>query len=95
MITVQNSQFFLSGEVTQATAARHLQQGILLLKQHTGAVTLDLSQITLADSTVVSLLAHFSRACAAKKIAFSTKNIPPKVQNLLALYGLNSLLTHT
>ena len=56
-----------------------------------GDACLDLSGITRADSSAVSVLLSWERYAREKGIALRVSHVPPSLESLLVLYGVRSL----
>jgi len=74
--------------VQDATAA--LDQGFAAIKA--GQTIFDLGAIETADSSAVAVLLAWKRAALKSGAALSYVNVPPGLQSLAALYGVDEFL---
>jgi phospholipid transport system transporter-binding protein len=80
----------VSGPVTLATAARLLDEG----RQHLaeGVRSVDFSEVTEMDSTLLALSLAWLREARAAKRDIAFVNPPEALQTLSRLYGVETLL---
>jgi phospholipid transport system transporter-binding protein len=80
----------VSGPVTLATAARLLDEGRLHLAE--GVRSVDFSEVTEMDSTLLALSLAWLRDARAAKREIAFVNPPDALQTLSRLYGVEHLL---
>jgi phospholipid transport system transporter-binding protein len=80
----------VSGPVTLATAARLLDEGRLHLAE--GVRSVDFSEVTEMDSTLLALSLAWLRDARAAKREIAFVNPPDALQTLSRLYGVENLL---
>ncbi len=80
----------LAGPLTLDTASRHI--GALDAVSGKEPVTVDLSQVTEADSAAVALLLAWTRKAAAQEQEIGFACVPAGLRSLIAVYGLTGLL---
>ena len=90
MIRREGRKITVSGPATLATAARLLEEG----RQHLaeGVRSVDLSEVTELDSTLLALILAWLRDARAAKRELSFVNPPEALQTLSRLYGVEELL---
>jgi phospholipid transport system transporter-binding protein len=91
VIRREGRRITVSGAVTLANAARLLEEG----RQHLaeGARTVDLGEVTELDSSALALILAWlrdARAAGKRELAFA--NLPPSLQTLARLYGVEELV---
>jgi len=87
--------FFLEGELTFKTANRVLEKTSGLLSTTfgaNGAITLDLSGITRADSAGVALMLEWRRQSSAVKRAVHFLNVPQQLQAIARVAGVDAII---
>ena len=90
MIRREGRRITVSGAVTLANAARLLEEG----RQHLaeGARTVDLGEVTELDSSALALILAWLRDARAAKRELAFANLPPSLQTLARLYGVEELV---
>jgi phospholipid transport system transporter-binding protein len=90
MIRREGRKMVVSGPVTLATAARLLEEG----RQHLaeGVRTVDLSEVSELDSSLLALAFAWLREARAAKREIAFANPPESLQTLCRLYGVENLL---
>ena len=90
MIRREGRRITVSGAVTLANAARLLEEG----RQHLaeGARTVDLGEVTELDSSALALILAWLRDARAGKRELAFANLPPSLQTLARLYGVEELV---
>jgi len=90
MIRREGRRITVSGPVTLATAARLLDEG----RQHLaeGVRTVDFSEVTELDSSLLALALAWVREARAAKREIAFANLPDSLQTLTRLYGVEGLL---
>lgn len=87
MLTREGATLKVAGPMNIDSVAALLAQSAGMLE---GATTIDLSGVTEADSSAVSLLLEWRRL--AKKTALRFAHLPPALQSLAELYGVADLI---
>jgi phospholipid transport system transporter-binding protein len=87
----------VAGERLQVTGPMVIDTATVLKKAGdgaiaAGAVVVDLSGVTDADSAAVAILLSWVRAAQERKQALSIVNPPSSIRSLAALYGVAELL---
>lgn len=90
MIEIAGSSLRVTGPMVIATAAELKAAGMSALAGDTA--TVDLSQVTDADSSAVAVLLAWVRSAQERQRAISIVNSPESVRSLAALYGVADLL---
>jgi phospholipid transport system transporter-binding protein len=90
VIRREGRRITVSGAVTLANAARLLEEG----RQHLaeGARTVDLGEVTELDSSALALILAWLRDARAGKRELAFANLPPSLQTLARLYGVEELV---
>ena len=79
--------------LTVINAKAALDQGIAAIKA--GQTVFDLGSVRTADSSAVAVLLAWKRAARKTGAALSYVNLPPSLQSLAALYGVDDFLVDT
>ena len=87
MLTREGATLKVAGPMNIDSVAALLAQSAGMLD---GATIIDLSGVTEADSSAVSLLLEWRRG--AQKTALRFANLPPALQSLAELYGVADLI---
>lgn len=90
MITFENQKIIVKGSATIDNITALTRQGLPLLSG--SACTVDLSQVTEVDSTIISMFLEWSRAAQQMRCALSFINMPTSVASLIQLYGMTELI---
>jgi phospholipid transport system transporter-binding protein len=90
MIEIAGGSLRVTGPMVIATAAELKAAGMSALAGD--ATTVDLSQVTDADSSAVAVLLAWVRSAQERQRAISIVNSPESVRSLAALYGVADLL---
>ncbi len=80
----------LGTSLTNRNAATVLRDGLSRVQQ--GDVTVDCSALTQVDSAAVAVLLAWQRAAAQRGLALALGGVPPQLQSLASLYGVEGLL---
>lgn len=90
MIRRDGRRIVLSGPVTLANVGRMLEEG----RQHLaeGARTVDLSEVTELDSSLLALLLAWLRDAQARQRELAFANLPESLQTIARLYGVDGML---
>lgn len=91
MITFQNQKIVVQGHATIDNVTALTRQGLPLLSG--SACTVDLSQLTEVDSTVISMFLEWSRAAQKMGCTLCFINMPSSVAGLIQLYGMTELIS--
>jgi len=83
--------FEASGRMTFQTVPQFLASTAIWLNDTTGAVTIDLGKITLADSAGVALMLEWLREARVAKRKLEFVNFPEQVQHLIRVSGLSDV----
>jgi phospholipid transport system transporter-binding protein len=76
--------------LTFQTARAALERGLAALRA--GQTVFDLSSLKSADSSGVAVLLEMQRQARKSGLVVSFTNLPPSLQSLLSLYGVDALL---
>ncbi|RZT32441.1 STAS domain-containing protein [Cupriavidus agavae] len=76
--------------LTNRNAAAVLRDGLSHVRQ--GDVTVDCSALTQVDSSAVAVLLAWQRAAAQRGQSLALHGVPPQLQSLASLYGVDGLL---
>ena len=76
--------------LTFTSASAALEQGRAAIRA--GQTVIDLSAVTLADSSGVAVLLGWQRAAREAGVALSFVNLPANLQSLATLYGVDEFL---
>jgi len=90
MIRREAGRMLLSGPVKLGNVAQLLEEGRLHLAE--GVATVDLSEVTELDSTLLALALAWLRDARAAKREIAFANLPEALQTLSRLYGVEDLL---
>lgn len=91
-----NGVFEISGLVTFQTVPQFLAYTNKWLHSGTGAVTIDMHGITLADSAGLALMIEWLQLARAANREIAFTNIPEKVRELIRVNGLQQVFNlHT
>jgi phospholipid transport system transporter-binding protein len=83
--------FGVSGQLTFQTVPRFLAHTDKLLKNHVGTVTIDMHDVTLADSAGLALMIEWLQLARAAKHQIVFTNIPEQVRDLIRVNGLTQV----
>ncbi|MEY4730013.1 MAG: hypothetical protein RL020_1171 [Pseudomonadota bacterium] len=89
-VMAENSRLALSGPVVMQTLKSLHTAGMAQIAA--GDVVVDMSGVTEADSSAVSLLMELRRAAHTHSHKLSVVNLPDNVRSLAQLYGVTDLL---
>lgn len=78
------------GELTMRSAAAVLEEGRRLAR--TGALVVDLAEVTAADSAALALLLDWLRTARGAGQLLTLRNLPAGLLSLAALYDIEALL---
>jgi phospholipid transport system transporter-binding protein len=84
MLTVESLTF--------QNARAVLEQGCAAVRS--GETVIDLGNIKTADSSAVAVLLAWQRSAASVGATLTYQNIPPSLQSLAELYGVDAFLLH-
>ncbi len=76
--------------ITNANAAALMDAGVASIRG--GDLSFDLGAVQQVDSAAVALMLAWQREAQAKGGRLALSNVPPALQNLASLYGVDSLL---
>ncbi|MEN7528963.1 STAS domain-containing protein [Cupriavidus sp. 2SB] len=76
--------------LTNRNAADVLRDGLSHVRQ--GDVTVDCSALTHVDSSAVAVLLAWQRAAEQRGQTLALQGVPPQLQSLASLYGVDTLL---
>lgn len=79
--------------LTVINAKAALDQGLAAIKG--GQTVFDFGTVKTADSSAVAVLLAWKRAARNSGVALSYVNLPPSLQSLSALYGVDAFLVDT
>lgn len=80
----------LGTSLTNRNAATVLRDGLSRVEQ--GDVAIDCSALAQVDSAAVAVLLAWQRAAARRGQALALTGVPPQLQSLASLYGVDGLL---
>ena len=86
MIRREGRKMMVSGPVTLANAAAMLEEGRRHLAE--GVRSVDLGEVTELDSALLALSLAWLREARAAKREIGFANLPPAMQTLARLYGV-------
>lgn len=86
-------QYFLTGSLTFASVPSVYAQGNALFDEDAAALTLDLQGIERTDSAGLALLLEWLRNAQQKNKTIRFRNIPPQLQSMARLSGLDDILS--
>ncbi len=90
-----NGVFEITGQVTFQTVPQFLSYAVQWLKNPAKTVTIDMRNITLADSAGLALMLEWAQQAAAAQRELTFINIPEQVQELIRVNGLQQVFpTH-
>lgn len=90
MIEVSGNRLRVAGPMVIDAAAALKREGDLAVAA--GAMVVDLSGVSDADSSAVAVLLSWVRAARERQAALSIVNSPDSVRSLAVLYGVSDLL---
>jgi phospholipid transport system transporter-binding protein len=90
MISCEGGRCTVRGPITLANVTELLRESERLLGA--AELTVDLSEVTEADSSAVSLLLEWRRRARSAGRRIRYVNVPPGIQSLAKLYGVAELL---
>jgi len=91
LISTDNQNAQLSGELTHHTGAQLLSQGKRLLDKASGEWVVDLSKVSRSSSVGVALLLAWKRYAMDKKIDFKINNLPDNMLHVMQFSGLEGV----
>jgi len=86
----EGGELCVAGPVTIDNVVATVARGAALFNQENQIV--DLGGITEVDSSAVSMLLEWQRETGRRRFKIQFANIPPKLHNLLQLYGVAELV---
>jgi phospholipid transport system transporter-binding protein len=86
----EGGELCVAGPVTIDNVVATVARGAALFNQENQMV--DLGGITEVDSSAVSMLLEWQRETGRRKFKIQFANIPPKLHNLVRLYGVAELV---
>ncbi|MEI2767887.1 MAG: STAS domain-containing protein [Nitrosomonas sp.] len=90
MVYLEDQKIIVQGPATVDNITALTKQGFPLL---TGAnCTVDLSQVTEVDSTILSMFLEWLRAARQTSCQIKFINMPSSVASLIQLYGITELI---
>lgn len=92
VLTMDANVLRVAGHIGFANANACREQGLALLAQANGPVTIDLSASDAASSISVAVLLNWARTQAARGLSVSLANVPEKCRAILRISGLQSAL---
>ncbi|GKS68383.1 phospholipid transport system transporter-binding protein [Nitrosomonas sp. PY1] len=90
MVYLENQKIIVQGAATVDNIAALTKQGFPLLNGTN--CTVDLSQVTEVDSTILSMFLEWLRASHRANCQIKFINMPPNVVSLIQLYGVTDLI---
>ena len=91
LVARHDGVFEVSGRMTFQTVPQFLTHTAVWLNDHAGAVTMDLSKVTLADSAGLALMLEWLRQARAVGRDLKFINFPQQVRDLVRVSGLNQV----
>jgi len=86
----EDGELSVAGPVTIANVVATVARGAALFSQESQVV--DLGGVTEVDSSAVSMLLEWRRETGRRRRQIYFANMPPKLQNLVRLYGVAELV---
>jgi len=86
----EDGELSVAGPVTIANVVATVARGAALFSQESQVV--DLGGVTEVDSSAVSMLLEWQRETGRRRRQIYFANMPPKLQNLVRLYGVAELV---
>jgi phospholipid transport system transporter-binding protein len=80
--------FGVSGQLTFQTVPQFLTHTDKFLQQNAGTVTIDMRDVTLADSAGLALMIEWQQLARAAKHELVFTNIPEQMRDLMRVNGL-------
>ncbi len=93
MIRRDGRRMVVGGPVTLANVASVLEEGRRHLEE--GVRTVDLSEVTDLDSSLLAALLAWMRDAKAKEAELAFTNLPESLRTIAKLYGVDALLPHS
>ncbi len=93
MIRRDGRRMVVGGPVTLANVASVLEEGRRHLEE--GVRTVDLSEVTDLDSSLLAALLAWMRDAKAKDAEIAFTNLPESLRTIAKLYGVDGLLPHS
>jgi len=87
----ENGLFEISGQVTFQTVPQFLSYTDQWLRNPTETVTIDMRNVTLADSAGLALMLEWMQLARAAKRQLSFVNIPEQMHDLIRVNGLEQV----
>ena len=91
VLQFEGGQLCVKGSLHFNNVGPLFEQGCRLLKENS-PFDIDLSGVTYSDSAGIALLVAWKRAAYETKRALQFKNIPPQMQNLVRICGIENML---
>jgi phospholipid transport system transporter-binding protein len=89
----EDGELSVAGPVTIANVVATVARGAALFSQESQeSQVVDLGGVTEVDSSAVSMLLEWQRGTGRRRRQIYFANIPPKLQNLVQLYGVAELV---
>jgi phospholipid transport system transporter-binding protein len=83
----------VSGPVTLSNVRVLLEEGRGHIKA--GVRTIDLGEVTELDSSLLAVLLAWQRDAREAKVALTVEHLPPGLETIARLYGVETLLSGT
>jgi phospholipid transport system transporter-binding protein len=90
LIEQQDSKLIVHSAMTVETASALLDQSLPLLQS--GDLELDLSQVTEADSSAISVMLEWLRVANSRQVRLKYSGLPPSIVSLAGLYGVLEMM---
>jgi phospholipid transport system transporter-binding protein len=91
VIRREGGELSVEGSITIDNVVSVVASGVALFDGED--VTIDLGQVTEADSAAVSLLLEWRREAARRRLQIRFLNMPQNLQSLMQLYGVSELMS--
>jgi phospholipid transport system transporter-binding protein len=91
VIRREDGELSVEGSITIDNVVSVVASGVALFDGED--VTIDLGQVTEADSAAVSLLLEWRREAARRRLQIRFLNMPQNLQSLMQLYGVSELMS--
>jgi phospholipid transport system transporter-binding protein len=90
LIKQHGGKLIVHSAMTVETASALLDQSLPLLQS--GVLELDLSQVTEADSSAISVMLEWLRVAHSRQVRLKYSGLPPSIVSLASLYGVLEMI---
>jgi phospholipid transport system transporter-binding protein len=92
LVEQQGNKLIVHGAMTVETAGVLLDQSLPLLNASAEALELDLSKVTEADSSAISVMLEWLRVANSRQVQLNYSNLPKSLVSLAGLYGVLDMI---